>query len=316
MVKVSEKQPLLEEWSRDRDTRKQRFTACKDLGVLMVVYWLMYTAFTPTEMLQSSLNTESGLGKASLSIAASMNFLATMLQYKAIQLLKPKGILMFGCSMHMLYIAANLYPRWWTMLFAGMPLGLGGSLHWIGAGHYVTMVTKIYAETTGGDYNHLASLFQGIFFVGFALGGTTGGIIASLVLQEGSQTQTGNFTHDSILNTNTSFDALLNTNLTTINSCGIRGCPWNYDPEISSAPEETVRMLFLIFIAVDICAIILTATCLSNYEMNIGSVKESLLETIKKTFRELNDIKLLLLIHCCITGGALQTFFTADFTQV
>ena len=307
-----EREPLL----IDRgDSRKRSFRACKDLIVLTVAFWLVYTAATPTEMLQSSLNSEASLGIATLSACASMNFFNS-LSTKFIQTFTAKRTLLFGCTTHVIYITSNLYPRWWTILPAGCLMGFGGSLHWIASGHYVTMVTKMYADATDGDYNHLTSLFQGIFFVGFALGGTTGGIIASLVLQGGMDIQTGNFTDDSILKANSSFDTFLAGNLTSQKSCGVLGCPWNYDPQTSSAPRKTVQSLFAIFIAIDICAIILIVTCLSTYKMDNAGVKEKFAETIKKTVRESCDPKLLLLVHCCVTGGVLQTFFTADFTQV
>ena len=307
-----ERQPLL---ANCGDSRKRSFRACKDLVVLTVAFWLIYTAATPTEMLQSSLNSEASLGIATLSTIASMNFFNS-LSTKFIQTFTAKRTLLFGCTMHVIYITSNLYPRWWTILPAGCLMGFGGSLHWVASGHYVTMVTKIYADATDGDYNHLTSLFQGIFYVGYALGGTTGGIIASLVLQSGTHFKTANFTHDFILKTTSSFDTFLAGNLTSQKSCGVLGCPWNYDHEMSKAPKKTVQLLFAIFIAIDICALILIVTCLSTYKMDNAGVKEKFAETIKKTVRESCDPKLLLLVNCCVTGGVLQTFFTADFTQV
>ena len=319
---MEEKQPLLlEESVIARESRKQGRRAVEDLVVVSLAYWLLYAAFVPTGMLQSSLNSESGLGVASLSVAPSVSIFTTLLAEKIIQTITPKWAIVYGIFSQIVYISANFYPTWWTMVPAAVVLGTGGGIHWVASGHAVTAIAKQYSQAKGADYNHITSLFQGLFFAGYALGGTTGGVIASLILHSSGELEAENSWNQTFLEKNleqngSQFSSMAIFANETLRTCGIEGCPWNFDPETIKAPKHIVQFLFAIFLAFDVFSMLLVATRLSRFPIDNGGTPTKVFGTIKSTLKGAVDFKLLLLLPWVTTGGVLNSFFSAEFPQV
>ncbi len=82
---------------------------------------LLFTAFQSIANLQSSLNSDSGLGTASLStiyvalILGSIFLPTTMMEKLGI-----KWTIVICQFTYILYIAANLYAKYWTMIPAAI----------------------------------------------------------------------------------------------------------------------------------------------------------------------------------------------------
>lgn len=95
-------------------------------NVLLIGFsWiLLFTAFQSIANLQSSLNGDSGLGTASLStvyvalIVGSIFLPTTMMEKLGI-----KWTIISCQGAYILFIAANLYARYWTMIPAAIILG-------------------------------------------------------------------------------------------------------------------------------------------------------------------------------------------------
>lgn len=87
--------------------------------------WIfLFTAFTSIANLQSSLNTDKGLGTVSLSIIyIAMIFSSLFLPSILIEKLTVKWTIFFAQLTYIIYIAANIYPRYYTLVPGAIILG-------------------------------------------------------------------------------------------------------------------------------------------------------------------------------------------------
>ena len=78
---------------------------------------------------------------------------------------------------------------------------------------------------------HITSLFQGLFFAGYALGGTTGGVIASLILHSSGELEAEKLMEPNFprKKSRTKWQPILvhgrYLQNETLRTCGIEGCP-------------------------------------------------------------------------------------------
>ena len=89
----------------------------KNLIVLSVSYLFLFTAFQSLQNLQSSLNKEEGLGTASLSVIYGSGVVAGLLLPPfIINLLGCKWTLAVSMVCYIVFMAANMYAVWPTMM--------------------------------------------------------------------------------------------------------------------------------------------------------------------------------------------------------
>jgi hypothetical protein len=96
----------------------------KNLFIIGFAWIFLFTAYQSIANLQSSLNTVNGLGTASLStiyisLILSCIFLPTFL----IKKLTVKWTIFFSQLSYILFIAANIYPQYYTLIPTAIILG-------------------------------------------------------------------------------------------------------------------------------------------------------------------------------------------------
>ena len=104
-----------------------------------------------------------------------------------VQRLRPKRTMMLCFSGILVYILANFYPSFYTIIPAAVLVGLSLSNMWTAHATYLTNIAATYAECTGIKLGESLSKFNGIFFLFFQTSQVVGGIASSLVLMN-SQT--------------------------------------------------------------------------------------------------------------------------------
>jgi hypothetical protein len=100
----------------------------KNLLITGFSWIFLFTAYGGLALLQSSLNSDGGLGTASLStiyvaLIVSCLFLPTTL----IEKLGIKYTIVFSEIAYILYILANIYPKYYTLIPTAVILGFGGN---------------------------------------------------------------------------------------------------------------------------------------------------------------------------------------------
>lgn len=106
------------------EKNKARFVVYKNLLLIGLSWIFLFTAYSSISNLQSSLNNVDGLGTASLStiyaaLILSCIFLPTFLMSK----FGIKWTIFFSQLAYILYIAANIYSQYYTLIPAAIILG-------------------------------------------------------------------------------------------------------------------------------------------------------------------------------------------------
>lgn len=161
---------------------------------ISVAFLLLFSAFQSMASLQSSINSVDGLGPMSLAtlyagLVLSCMFLPTFL----IDHLTVKYTIMLSMLCYSVYIAAQFYPQFYTLVPAGIVLGLGAAPMWSAKCTYLTQVGKTYAAVAKGKPEPMSMRearatheeatvvrFFGIFFLIFQSFGVTVSATSSL----------------------------------------------------------------------------------------------------------------------------------------
>lgn len=77
------------------------------------------------------------------------------------------------------FIAAQFYPRFYTMIPAGLAVGLGGGPLWCAKCTYLTVVSEAYASVSDLNADILVTRFFGLFFMFYQMAQVWGNLISS-----------------------------------------------------------------------------------------------------------------------------------------
>ena len=109
--------------------RTKRRLLLKNLLIIGFGWIFQFTAYNSISNLQSSLNSDDGLGTISLSVIyVSIILSCIFLPSAMIKQLGVKWTILLSQMAYLLYIAANLYPRYYTLLPAAVILGAGAAV--------------------------------------------------------------------------------------------------------------------------------------------------------------------------------------------
>ena len=120
------------------------------------------------QTLQSSLNQVEGLGTISLSIIyGSLVLSCLFLPSLFINTMGCKKTIAVCFIPYILYMAANLYAVWATMIPASVLLGLAAAPLWAAKCTYLTEMGKRYAAVSVLTEDAAINRFFGLFFMAF-----------------------------------------------------------------------------------------------------------------------------------------------------
>lgn len=78
------------------------------------------------------------------------------------------------------YIAAQFYPRFYTLVPTGVLLGIGAAPMWASKATYLTQVAGVYAKVTDQPADGIIVRFFGFFFLAWQAAELWGNLISSL----------------------------------------------------------------------------------------------------------------------------------------
>ena len=140
----------------------------KNILVVSVAFLFLFTAFQSLSNLQSSLNREEGLGTVGLCVVYGALVISCMfLPSFVINYLGCKWTVAFSMLCYILYMAANFYATWGTIIPGAIILGLGAAPLWSAKCTYLTETGTWYAKMTGTTSDDIINRFFGIFFMIF-----------------------------------------------------------------------------------------------------------------------------------------------------
>ncbi|XP_072767165.1 UNC93-like protein [Anoplolepis gracilipes] len=294
-------------------SRGEKWRILKNIGTVSIAFMVQFTAFQGTANLQSSINASDGLGTVSLSaiyaaLVLSCIFVPTFL----IKRLTVKWTLCLSMLCYAPYIGSQFYPKFYTLVPAGVLLGLGAAPMWAAKATYLTQVGGVYAKITDQPIDAIVVRFFGFFFLAWQTAELWGNLISSLVLSDGGHGGGGGGGGS---NGTTSWDK--------IKLCGADFCVLGNGghENLERPPESEIYEISAIYLTCVVVAVIIVALFvdpLSRYgekQRRSDSQELSGIQLLSATAYQLKKPYQQLLIPITVWIGMEQAFIGADFTQ-
>lgn len=288
---------------------KEKWRILKNVSAISCAFMIQFTAFQGTANLQSSINAKDGLGTVSLcaiyaALVVSCIFVPTFL----IKKLTVKWTLCFSLMCYAPYIGSQFYPKFYTLVPAGILLGIGAAPMWASKATYLTQVAGVYAKLTDQAVDGIIVRFFGFFFLAWQTAELWGNLISSLVL---SNPHGGGGSSSS--------------NSTNYDGCGANFCQSlqiNSNENLERPADGEIYEISGIYLACIISAVIVIALVvdpLSRYGEKQGrrnsQPEMTPIQLLSATAYQLKKPYQQLLIPITVFIGMEQAFIGADFTQ-
>ncbi|XP_068620378.1 UNC93-like protein [Battus philenor] len=291
-------------------SRNEKWRILKNVAAVSAAFMVQFTAFQGTANLQSSINAADGLGTVSLSsiyaaLVVSCIFVPTFL----IKRLTVKWTLCLSMLCYAPYIGAQFYPAFYTLVPAGVVVGLGAAPMWTSKATYLTQAGSVYAKLTDQAVDGIIVRFFGFFFLAWQTAELWGNLISSLVFSSG--------VHGGKAADNTS---------NTLLSCGANFCMvgggHRDNHNLHRPPDSEIYEISAIYLACVAVAVLMVAFLvdpLSRYgekQRKADPSKELTgIQLLSATAYQLKKPNQQLLIPITLWIGMEQAFIGADYTQ-
>lgn len=285
----------------------ERWRIMRNILVISSAFMVNFTAFMGAANLQSSINTDQSLGTFTLSaIYGSLLFSNIFLPALIISWLGCKWTMSVSIVAYMPFIISQFYPKFYTMIPAGLLVGLGGGPLWCAKCTYLTVAAEAYATVSEIAADVLVTRFFGLFFMFYQMAQVWGNLISSAVLSYGIDT----------IVTNVTLNSSVVAETCGANFCGVSAEIEN--PNLVPPPVERIHIISGIYLACMILACLIIAVAvdsLSRYDRNRarlvkGTSGFKLLAVTLNLLREKNQ---LLILPIILFIGAEQAFLFADY---
>ncbi|XP_042862812.1 UNC93-like protein isoform X2 [Penaeus japonicus] len=288
-----------------KEEKQEKFQMLKNVFIISIAFMFLFTSFNSMANLQSSINKMDGTAALSTLYAAlviSCAFVPTWM----IKKFKAKWTLAVSMLGYSTYIAAQFYPRVWTLVPTSVLLGLGAAPMWSAKCTYLTQVGTKYAALVGENAEVVIVRFFGIFFLFFQSTQVWGNLISSSVLSAGVEE--------------------VNRTEEELGVCGINFCPWdqltdnttntttNEIPKVQIYTMATIYLCFSLFASVIILIFVDPLKSFGEDEENDANSGKSGLQLLVASFNHMRHPYQLLIIPLTIWSGVEQAFIGADYT--
>lgn len=227
----------------------------RNILILSSAFLIFYTAFHGTTNLQSSINADAALGSYTLfSIYVSLIMSNILLPVLVVRWLGCKWTIALSFIAYMPYIAAQFYPSFYTLIPAGILVGVGGGPLLCAKCTYLTILAEAFSVACQSKIKKdvLIIRFFGVFFVFYQMAQVWGNLISSSVLSIESELD-------------------IQTNITLSPAvdqiCGANFCPGlavDANPNLTRPPDSKINMLTSIYLCCMIVAFIIVVVLVDS----------------------------------------------------
>ncbi|CAL1528610.1 unnamed protein product, partial [Lymnaea stagnalis] len=273
----------------------------RTLLVLSLSYLLIYTSYNGIQNIQSSINDKGGLGVITLASVYIMMVLFSPLATSIIRQVGSKTILLIQWVCIGLFIGANFYPNFYTLIPTSLLVGACSACTGAIGSLYLVTISDSYIvknKLTPDRRHVILSIIFGVFFTFFESTQITGNLFSSLVLFIFSSQPTANATASDKV-------------------CGAQLCSGTStngsSSEISHPSQDTLYLLFGIFLGCVLLGFLLTLTLLP--QLKLPQEKSSLCHEIGSCFRTLAQVRCALLAPVIMAQGMMVMIMYTGFTQ-
>ncbi|KAL0838654.1 hypothetical protein ABMA28_016729 [Loxostege sticticalis] len=219
------------------------------------------------------------------------------------------------------FIAAQFYPKLYTLVPAGMMVGFGGGPLWCAKCTYLSVVAEPYSKLSGVSAEVLVVRFFGLFFMFYQMAQIWGNLVSSAILSS-SLGETPSFFNETLIPD----DLLSNVSVPAVDigaSCGVNFCSGSASHgNTNLAPPSALKIqviagIYLVCMATAVIMVSFGVDSLTRYTAGRKTTcsGKSGLRLLAVTLRQLRHRYQLLLLPVIGYIGAEQAFMAADFTQ-
>ncbi|XP_032517443.2 UNC93-like protein [Danaus plexippus] len=284
---------------------RETWRIMKNAVIISVAFMVHFTAYSGAANLQSSINAESGLGTVSLAaVYAGLIFSNIFLPVVIIKWLGTKWAISLSFITYMPYIAAQLYPTFYTLIPAALIVGLGGGPLWCAKCTYLSVISEAHSTISDISPEVLLVRFLGLFFMIFQFNQVWGNLISSLVISSGDNVAAVTTVNDSFI------PQLCGGNFLPTKDAG---------QALQQQPPEKIQMIAGIYLGCMAAAALIVAVgvdSMKRYKTSRSQTGSSLsgMALLAVTVKLLVEPNQLMLVIINIFVGMQQAFFGADFT--
>mgnify|MGYP000184528230 CR=1 FL=1 len=190
----------------------------RNLLILSISMTLLHIAVYGLRNLQSSLNTEAGLGVYSLAATFAAFMIGSLVSPFLVKRFPPRCCLCLATSGHLPYIVANYYPTFSTMILSSALMGFSSAVVWNAICTYITEIGINESALKKKNVGNVLSRYFGIFFLVLQLSVVFGNLISSIVLSSSFEQE------DILSETNNISIVFTNKTVAAPRHCGIHEC--------------------------------------------------------------------------------------------
>ncbi|XP_058974800.1 UNC93-like protein [Musca domestica] len=294
--------------------KRERVVITKNVIVIGLAFMIHFTAFHGTSNLQSSVNSDKALGTTTLAVIYGSLILSNIfLPMSVIRWFGVKLTMALSFFAYMPYIAAQFYPRFVTLIPAGLMVGFGGGPLWCAKCTYLSTVAEALTYVSGhkSQKDDNTVKFFGLFFIFYQMAQVWGNLISSSVLSLGGPVGD---------NTTSAND----TSHLVGELCGAKFCPSikaEVNPNLTPPEPSKIQLLNSIFLACMVGAVLLIifgVDSLKRYgakKGESGGKDASGWKLLLSTLNMLKKRRLLLMLPITMFIGLEEAFLAVDFTK-
>ena len=154
----------------DGQIKAEKRKIFKNILLISLAFLFNFNAFQGLSRLQSSLHRDEGMGTANSAVLYAALMLSSLITPKImINYIGYKWSIPLSTSGYILWMAANGYAVWGTMVTASILVGLCAAPLWTAQKSYFTIIARRYATLTQEDADAMVARFLGIFYGIFQL---------------------------------------------------------------------------------------------------------------------------------------------------
>lgn len=214
----------------------------RNLLILSLSMTLLHTAVYGLRNLQSSLNTESGLGVYSLAAIFAAFMLSSLVSPFIVKRFPAKRCLCLATFGHLPYLMANYYPTFPSLILSSALMGFSNAVLWNALCTYITEIGIQESVLKTKSAGNVLSRFFGIFFLTLQLSVVFGNLISSVILS--SAYNRGHISDNQYLTKSNTTAEVVTLNLTGTN-CGMNGCNDLVDSSGNQSVDELDKLFLL-----------------------------------------------------------------------
>ncbi|XP_022917651.2 UNC93-like protein isoform X1 [Onthophagus taurus] len=307
-----------EEEAEEEFSPKELWRIWKNVLMLGAAFMIHFTAFWGASNLQSSVNADEALGTFTLaSIYGSLILSNIFLPVVVIRWLGCKWAVAVSFIAYMPFIMAQFYPKFFTMIPAGLLVGFGGGPLWCAKCTYLTVASEAFAKISGLNADAIVTRFFGVFFMFYQFSQVWGNLISSAILSTGGSSDN---TNETISNITTVFiSSIKNTSID--NFCGANFCPGTTqesNPNLEPPPSSKINLIAGIYLLCMVVACLIVAfgvDSLTRYNRGRQGSGSGLsgFKMLAVTLKHLSHPYQLLILPITMFIGAEQAFIAADY---